>query len=137
MNEIRDLADDGTVFRNGRTVGSFLAGTKTDGEVVEMMIGREYKHIFPAKPARATPLAPALAVNGLGWEGRLAEIDLSGGKGEIVGLGGLDGEGPREVLLALFCVLAGVKGRLEVDGRGVAAPNTKTAKTDQIRYPGI
>ncbi len=132
MNEIRELADDCTVFRNGRTVGSFLAGTKTDGEVVEMMIGREYKHIFPAKPARATPLAPALAVNGLGWEGRLAEIDLSVGKGEIVGLGGLDGQGQRELLLALFGVLAGVKGRIEVDGRCVRAPNPKTAKSDDV-----
>ena len=53
MHEITELADDCTVFRNGRNVATYLAGTKTDNEVVEMMIGREYSHIFPAKPQAA------------------------------------------------------------------------------------
>jgi ribose transport system ATP-binding protein len=128
MNEIRELADDCTVFRNGRTVGSFPAGTKTDDEIVEMMIGREYKQIFPAKPSPSRPLVPALNVSGLGWEGRLAEVSLTVGKGEIVGLGGLDGQGQRELLLALFGVLVGVRGRIEVEGRRVHVVSPKKAK---------
>ncbi len=54
MHEIAELADECTVFRNGRNVASYAAGTKTDNEVVEMMIGREYSHVFPpqARPAR-------------------------------------------------------------------------------------
>ena len=58
MHEIAELADDCTVFRNGRNVASYAAGTKTDNEVVEMMIGREYSHVFPPKPAaRRTDVA--------------------------------------------------------------------------------
>ena len=53
MHEIAEIADECTVFRNGRNVATYLAGTKTDGEVVEMMIGREYSHVFPPKPALA------------------------------------------------------------------------------------
>ena len=53
MHEIAELADDCTVFRNGRNVATYAAGTKTDNEVVEMMIGREYSNVFPPKPARA------------------------------------------------------------------------------------
>ena len=49
MHEIAELADDCTVFRNGRNVATYAAGTKTDNEVVELMIGREYSHIFPPK----------------------------------------------------------------------------------------
>jgi hypothetical protein len=49
-HEIVELADECTVFRNGRNVATYKAGTKTDNEVVEMMIGREYSHVFPSKP---------------------------------------------------------------------------------------
>jgi ribose transport system ATP-binding protein len=41
MHEIAELADECTVFRNGRSVASYAAGTKTDAEIVELMIGRE------------------------------------------------------------------------------------------------
>ena len=51
MHEIAELADECTVFRNGRNVATYEAGTKTDNEVVELMIGREYSHVFPPKPA--------------------------------------------------------------------------------------
>src|SRR5665213_599082 len=49
MHEIAELAEECTVFRNGKNVATYQAGTKTDNEVVEMMIGREYSHIFPAE----------------------------------------------------------------------------------------
>src|SRR5450631_4561812 len=60
MHEISELADDCSVFRNGRRIATYEAGTKSDSEVVEMMIGREYSHVFPPKPAAlaltATPV---------------------------------------------------------------------------------
>ena len=49
MHEIAEIADECTVFRNGRNVATYRAGTKTDNEVVELMIGREYSHVFPPK----------------------------------------------------------------------------------------
>ena len=59
MNEIAELADRCTVFRNGRNVASYDQGTRTDDEVVEMMIGREYSHVFPALPGVAAGRAAA------------------------------------------------------------------------------
>src|SRR3546814_18802172 len=81
------------------------------------MIGREYTQVYPAKPQRTEAPAPALAVRNLSWGNRLKNISLVVGKGEIVGLGGLDGQGQRELLLALFGVLRGVSGSIEIDGR--------------------
>ena len=61
MHEIAELADDCTVFRNGRKIATYKAGTKTDNEVVELMIGREYQNVFPPKPAAVgTDVAPVL-----------------------------------------------------------------------------
>ena len=52
MHEIAELADECSVFRNGQKVATYEAGTKSDNEVVELMIGREYSHVFPPKPPR-------------------------------------------------------------------------------------
>jgi ribose transport system ATP-binding protein len=97
--------------------------------VVEMMIGREYKSIFPPRPATTPAGRPALAVRDLSWAGRLKEITLEVRPGEIVGLGGLDGQGQRELLLALFGVLVGVTGRIEVDGKAITLASPGAAKS--------
>jgi ribose transport system ATP-binding protein len=117
MHEIAELADDCTVFRNGRYVATYKAGTKSDAEVVELMIGREYSHVFPPKPEPRRDSAPILECRNLGWTDRLRDISFSLRAGEVVGLGGLDGQGQRELLLALFGVLRGTTGEIRIDGK--------------------
>src|SRR5207344_13944 len=83
MHEIAELADECTVFCNGKSVASYAAGTKTDNEVVELMIGREYNAVFPARTAReASDAAPRLEVRHLGWTNRLDDISLKLHAGE-------------------------------------------------------
>ena len=133
MHEIAELADQCTVFRNGSNVATYVAGTKSDNEVVEMMIGREYSHAFPPKPAaRANGATPLLQVNNLTWTDRLRDISFSAQAGEVVGLGGLDGQGQRELLLALFGVLRGVTGEIRVAGAPVAPSSPHAAKAREI-----
>ena len=133
MHEIAELADESTVFRNGANVATYVAGTKTDNEVVEMMIGREYSHIFPPKPAgRAKSAAPLFEVRNLSWSDRLRDISFTAEAGEVVGLGGLDGQGQRELLLALFGVLRGVSGEIRVAGTPVSPSSPHAAKAKAI-----
>ena len=129
MHEIAELADECTVFRNGRSVASYAAGSRTDAEIVELMIGRELAAEFPARPARtASDAPPRLEAAYLGWGERLRDVSFNVQAGEVVGLGGLDGQGQRELLLALFGVLRGTTGRIAIDGRPVAIANPSEAK---------
>uniref|UniRef100_UPI0005B2F362 sugar ABC transporter ATP-binding protein n=1 Tax=Rhizobium fredii TaxID=380 RepID=UPI0005B2F362 len=130
MHEIAELADTCTVFRNGRNVASFSAGSRTNSEVVEMMIGREYSNIFPPRQKRAIEQgkAPVLECRSLGWSDRLRDISLSVGEGEVVGLGGLEGQGQRLLLLALFGVLRGMTGSVLIDGAPVAISDPAAAR---------
>jgi ribose transport system ATP-binding protein len=133
MHEITELADECTVFCNGHSVATFAAGTKTDNEVVELMIGREYDAVFPARTARAArATAPLLEVRKLGWTDRLTDISLKLHAGEVVGLGGLDGQGQRELLLGLFGVLRGATGDVLIDGKSVAISGPNAAKRKDI-----
>jgi ribose transport system ATP-binding protein len=133
MHEIAEIADECTVFRNGRNVATYKAGTKTDNEVVEMMIGREYSHVFPPKPA-AVPgdKPPIFEARKLCWTQRLRDISLAVRAGEVVGLGGLDGQGQRELLLALFGVLKGVTGEVLIDGKPTPIASPRAAKSRKV-----
>ncbi len=134
MHEIAELADECTVFRNGQNVATYEAGTKTDNEVIEMMIGREYSHVFPpksgARPGDGNP--PVLEARSLSWTDRLRDVSLSVHAGEVVGLGGLDGQGQRELLLALFGVLRGCSGSVLVDGKPVRINSPERAKAPAV-----
>lgn len=127
MHEIEALADDASVFRNGRHIESFAKGAKSNDEIVQLMIGREISAHFPPKPAaRATK--PLLEIKNLSWENRLHNVSLSVGRGEIVGLGGLDGQGQKELLLSLFGVLKRVSGDVVIDGKPHKLTSPREAK---------
>src|SRR6201996_2499141 len=136
MHEVKALADECTVYRNGRHVMSFEAGTRSDNEVVEMMIGRKYQHVFPAKPANEpgerSAAEAVLACRDLAWNDTLQGISFSLKPGEILGLGGLDGQGQRELLLALFGVLRGCTGKIEIDGEAVSITSPVVVRANQI-----
>jgi ribose transport system ATP-binding protein len=118
MHEVETLCDRLSVFRNGRHIETFAKGERSDAEIVRLMIGRDVTAKYPPKPApKVRP--PVLNVENLAWENTLKGLSLTLGKGEILGIGGLDGQGQKELLLALFGVLKGVKGTVEMEGRGL------------------
>src|SRR5262249_47315888 len=85
--------------------------------------------VFPPKPARREAAPPAvLALEGVSWANRLSDVTLSVGKGEIVGLGGLDGQGQRELLLSLFGVLKDTRGTVGIDGQPVSIGSPAQAR---------
>jgi len=132
MHEIEALADHCSVFRNGRHIETFVKGTRSRDEIIGLMIGREIEGQFPSKPERPQP-APLVEVRDLAWEDRLKGVTLGVGRGEIVGLGGLDGQGQKELLLGLFGVLRGVRGSVTVEGQPVASSSPRAAKSGRAR----
>ena len=127
MHEIEAVADMCSVFRNGTLIETFPQGRRSPAEIVTMMIGRDIAAKFPPKPPRAAA-APRIEVRGLGWEDRLNDIHLSVCAGEIMGLGGLDGQGQKELLLALFGVLRGLRGEVRIEGAPVSLGSPAQAK---------
>lgn len=132
MHEVEALCDRLSVFRNGRHIETFAKGEKSDGEIVRLMIGRDVTAKYPPKPE---PMArpPVLTMDQLEWEGALKGVSLTLGKGEILGVGGLDGQGQKELLLALFGVLKGVRGTVRMEGRALpASPVAAKSGTPRI-----
>jgi ribose transport system ATP-binding protein len=129
MHEIDALADTCSVFRGGHHIETYAQGSRTPGDVLRLMIGREISQVYPPKPGRPCDSPAALQVDRLSWGERLHDLSFRVGRGEIVGLGGLDGQGQRTVLLALFGVLRDVKGKVLIDGKPVVIDSPAAAKT--------
>jgi ribose transport system ATP-binding protein len=136
MHEVRQLCDTLSVFRNGQHIQTFAKGEKSEREIVHLMIGRDVEAHFPPKPAAAPAAeqaAPLLSVRNLSWQSRLNGVDLTVRKGEIVGLGGLDGQGQKELLLALFGVLRDVSGEVVIGDRPGVPSSPAAAKSGRTR----
>ena len=136
MHEVDALCDTLSVFRNGRHVETFAKGARSEREIVKLMIGRDVEAQFPPKPP-TKPAAergePLLSVRNLSWQNRLDGIDISVSRGEIVGLGGLDGQGQKELLLALFGVLRDVEGAIVIGERKGVPASPAAAKSARLR----
>jgi ribose transport system ATP-binding protein len=132
MHEVEALCDRLSVFRNGHHIETFAKGERSDAEIVRLMIGRDVTAKFPPKPA-PRPRDPVVRLDGLRWEDRLNGVSLTLGKGEILGIGGLDGQGQKELLLALFGVLKGVKGEVTVGAQSSLSASPHAAKTGKTR----
>jgi ribose transport system ATP-binding protein len=117
MAEIEEIADTITIFRDGQDVGVFPAGAVSHDELVQRMIGRKLEQVFPEKSLRPPEQKPLLEVKDLGWEHVLHNINFSLGQGEILGFGGLEGQGQGELLFALFGVLRNLQGSIYIEGK--------------------
>jgi ribose transport system ATP-binding protein len=127
MAEVRAIADRLTIFRNGRTVAAHEAGAVSDEEIVTQMIGRHLDRLYPERVATATGRI-ALKVTGLSSGSRLSGVDFALREGEVLGVGGLQGHGQRELFQALFGATK-ASGRLELWGKPASIGNPRQALT--------
>lgn len=118
MPEVRAFCDTMTILRNGKAVQSARVEDVSDGEVVEMIIGRSVENTFPPRrPARdRTGQAPVLSTKNLSAGYKLRQLDLSLHGGEILGVAGLQGMGQDSLFSALFGEENLHEGQIELDG---------------------
>jgi len=123
MEEIYRLADRITVLRDGKTVGTATPDELPPAALVRLMVGRE----LPADESRGGAASEELALEVSDLSVRHpdssdrflvdgASFEL--GRGEILGLAGLQGSGTSELLHGLFGALGGrVAGRVRLHGK--------------------
>jgi ribose transport system ATP-binding protein len=104
MEEIFRIADKFSVLRNGRTVGAGNMRDINEKELVKLMIEKESVFGYSRASSNADDKAerePCLEVNDLHTD-VLRGVSFKADKGELVGIGGLRGQGQRDLLLSLF-----------------------------------
>ncbi len=120
LNEVMAAADRVTVLRDGVVVGRRLIGETNPQELAQLMVGREVQMTIEKGSAR--PGAEVLEIADLtvaGDEGRklLDSVALHVRAGEILGVAGVDGNGQRELALAIAGLLKPASGRICIAGK--------------------
>ncbi len=104
LDEIFRLCDTVTVLKDGCWVATEPAAALDTEQLITLMVGRPLQALFP--PRRQTPAgAVALDVHSLTPARGAPALSFQLRRGEIVGLGGLEGQGQREIVRSLAGVL--------------------------------
>ncbi|MFZ1904147.1 MAG: sugar ABC transporter ATP-binding protein [Steroidobacteraceae bacterium] len=114
IEELFSVADEISVLRDGRHVGTDSPANLTRERIIRMMVGRELAQIAPAAPARAG--AVRLAVRELTLEPHFRDVSFELHAGEILGVAGLVGSGRSKLAEALFGVSPAGSGRILIEG---------------------
>ena len=143
MPELLSVADDFTVFRDGRTVATLVEASPTERQLVALMTGAALSHTIDegmtsaVAPSGAAETAAPAAAPGAGRPeqpvgerpaaaddvvldvaavhgGPLRGVDLSVRRGEIVGVAGLVGSGRTSLLKTVFGDHAPAAGHIRI-----------------------
>lgn len=101
MEEIFRIADRFSVLRNGRTVGAGKIQDVTEKDLVRLMIDKDSVFQYSRAGARRGDQPDCLEVEDLHTR-TLRGVSFKVKEGELVGIGGLQGQGQRSLLQALF-----------------------------------
>lgn len=125
MGEVRAVADRLTIFRGGRSVAAHDISDVSDDEIVTEMIGRRLERLYPERVAHATSRV-ALKVSAFSSGPRLPGVDFELREGEVLGVGGLQGHGQRELFQALFGISRS-QGDMQLWGRQTSLSSPRDA----------
>jgi len=124
LEEIRALCDHATILRRGRNVGTCVPRETPARAMAEMMVGTAFT--APAR-ARHEPGAVALALDDLSLPApsafgtALRSVSLELRQGEILGIGGVAGNGQDELLAALSGERPTRAGAIRLHGAEIGA----------------
>lgn len=137
MNEIFLVADWVTVLTNGRTVGSTPIEETSEQEIVDLMVegAAPPEDMTSLRHPVAADAPVRLSVKNLRTH-RLEDVSLELRDGELLGIGGLQGQGQNELLLALFGSVP-YAGEIVLSGESVHLTHPRQAMDKDIAFvPG-
>jgi ABC-type sugar transport system ATPase subunit len=119
LDELSQVADDVTVMRDGRVVGSGPISELPKRDIVRLMIGEELvlstDRRGDARPVADRPIAEVHSIATA--DGRINGVSFDLFPGEVVGIAGLEGSGRGELLRAIVGLLPVSAGTVSIEGQ--------------------
>ncbi|MCG8479831.1 MAG: sugar ABC transporter ATP-binding protein, partial [Spirochaetales bacterium] len=117
LNEIFEIAERVTVFRDGRSVGTYRPDELHQKKLIHLMTGREV--VTQPPPPLPVDARELLRVDGLSKKNNYRDVSLTLREGEILGITGRLGSGRTELALTLFGMNPPDSGTVYVAGSTV------------------
>ncbi len=144
MDEIMRIADDVTVFRDGKYIGTERKENLTTAKIISMMVGRELSNLYPPKTNKVGEVLMEVKNLSGKYKPCVENVSFELKKGEILGIAGLVGAGRSELLQTLFGYNTMAEGEIIVNGKKINNSNPEKAirnkfalLTEERRNTGI
>ncbi len=124
MEEIFEICDSVSVFRNGTYVNTRSLDGVTRDELISMMVGRDVKSVFPKVDCEIGDVV--FKVDKLCGKG-FHDISFEVHAGEILGISGLVGSGRSETMRAIFGLDPLESGTMYLDGKEITNKSPRSA----------
>lgn len=132
MNELFEISDEVSIFRDGKYIGTDLAANLTRDEIIRRMVGREITQMFPKE---TVPIGDVvLSVKNLTLQGVFSDVSFDLRAGEILGFAGLVGAGRSNVAETLFGVTPASSGTVAIYGKPVSITSPAIAMRNGMAF---
>jgi len=118
LNEVFEVADTITIFRDGRKVGDFNSKELSYHSLIYHMTGRNVE--YPRYVRKATDDNIRFEIRGLSRPGHFEDVNVKMRRGDILGITGLKGSGREELALSLFGLNQSKSGQVIINGKTVS-----------------
>jgi len=105
LKEVLDISDVITVMKDGQIVITEKTDYFNEDKLISAMVGREFSEIFPPKTNKINKEENIFSFQGILKKSK-KRVDFTISKGEVLGIGGLQGQGQIDLLQSIF----GLKG---------------------------
>ena len=133
LEEVFEISENFTIFRNGKTVASGSTRELDSSKFAYYMTGRtfeEEKYSYISSYDQQ----PRMEIRNLGLKGVFSDITFKLYPGEILGVTGLLGSGREELMLSIFGLYPPCSGQIFVDGKEAHIKSTADAIKNGIGY---
>lgn len=137
LKEIKEVADECSVLRRGKYIGTVNVKETTEQQMADMMVGRNVN--FNIEKGIAHPKGIVLDVQGLCVKNNkgilgLKDVSLQVHAGEILGIAGIDGNGQEELIYALTGLHKVESGKITFNGKEVTHKTIKEHYKEGMGY---
>lgn len=115
MNELFEIADEFSVFRDGKYVATHPSSEVTKDDIIRLMVGREITQMFPKEEVPIGEVV--MSVEKLSLNGVFQDVSFELRAGEILGLAGLVGSGRSNIVETLFGITPATSGTIRLFGK--------------------
>jgi len=135
LKEVFEIADKVLVLKEGKVVKKLDVTDVTEEGLVNLMMGRKLSEVFPKRKSISKKEKKIVySIRNLSIKGKLENINLDIGKGEIVALAGLRGHGQSELLKTLFGQIPKNSGKIFINDKEVIVNSPVKAKMKNIAF---
>jgi len=130
LEEIYEICDRITVYRDGQYIGSGNTNDINVSELIKMMVGREVDEMFPKEICEIGEVK--MEVKNLSYGRKFKDVSFNVRRGEILGIAGLVGAGRTEVIETIFGIRGKTAGQIIIDGKEVQIHTPADAKNNKM-----